>query len=432
MSQESSLAQLIHDLYLVWMSLAPLLLVGAVLSCVIHVSLPADFIRKALSGRWGVIKAVLIGVPLPLCSCGVIPAGLGLKRDGASDGATIGFLISTPQTGLDSILVSGSLLGLPFAIYKVIAAAVTGIVGGLLTEQLSDSKSNNSHLTAKNLENHGQAHNASKKHSGLKEALIHFDEVIEPIWLWVIVGVIASVAIQHLMPSESISSLSGFSLLLPYLATLAISLPLYVCATASVPIAAALVAQGFPIGVALIFLMAGPATNIATLGAVFKGLGKKTFVIYLSTLIIGSVLFALSLDLLLAWQAPSSIFMTSDHHHTFAWWEQILAIMLGLVFVKYFGRSLSLVTKKFINNLVFKTSSSDKKTKQVHLRVSGLSCQSCVRRLEGFLLNDQSIINCKVSDSLDQLLVNGEITYEQVKYLVEEAGFEAHELIEDL
>ena len=91
MSQDSSFALLIHDLYLVWMSLAPLLLVGAVLSCIIHVSLPADFIRKALSGRWGVLKAVLIGVPLPLCSCGVIPAGLGLKRDGASDGATVGF-----------------------------------------------------------------------------------------------------------------------------------------------------------------------------------------------------------------------------------------------------------------------------------------------------------------------------------------------------
>ena len=179
-------------------------------------------------------------------------------------------------------------------------------------------------MTTEDSEDNGQAHNASKKLSKLKKALIHFDEVIEPIWLWVIVGVIASVAIQRLMPSESISSLSGFFSLASLPSHIAhFAAFLYVCATASVPIAAALVAQGFPIGVALIFLMAGPATNIATLGAVFKGLGKKVFVIYLSTLIVGSVLFALSLDLLLAWQAPSSVLMTSDHHHAFAWWEQI-------------------------------------------------------------------------------------------------------------
>ena len=122
---DHSLSSWGHDLYLTWMSLAPLLLVGAIISGIFHLILPPHFISRALRGRGGVLRAVLVGVPLPLCSCSVIPAGLGLKKEGASDGATVGFLISTPQTGVDSILVSASLLGLTFALYKVIAAAIT-------------------------------------------------------------------------------------------------------------------------------------------------------------------------------------------------------------------------------------------------------------------------------------------------------------------
>ena len=139
------------------------------------------------------------------------------------------------------------------------------------------------------------------------------------------------------------------------------------------------------------------------------------------------------MDLLLAWQAPDRVLMATSHQHTFALWEHVLAIVLGLVFIKYLGQFLNLLTKKLVKNLTLKSSLNEKETiPQVQLKVSGLSCQGCVRRLEGSLLKNQSIINCKVSDNLDQLLVNGDINYEQVKSLVEEAGFEAHELIKDI
>jgi len=137
-------SELMDRILAVWVSLAPFLFLGAALAGIIHVILPSDFIRNALSGRRGIWRAVLIGVPLPLCSCGVIPAGLGLRRDGASEGATVGFLISTPQTGVDSVLVSASLLGLPFAIYKVVAAAITGLIGGLITDLFDRSGESNS------------------------------------------------------------------------------------------------------------------------------------------------------------------------------------------------------------------------------------------------------------------------------------------------
>ena len=116
------------------LALAPWLLIGAAISGLLHVVLPRDLVRRQLSGPSGVVKAVLLGVPLPLCSCGVIPTGLGLKKDGADDGSAIAFMVSTPQTGVDSILVAASFLGWPFALFKVGAAAVTGLAAGWATQ----------------------------------------------------------------------------------------------------------------------------------------------------------------------------------------------------------------------------------------------------------------------------------------------------------
>ena len=116
--------------------LAPWLLLGMLLSGLLHVFLPAGFVRKKFQGAIGVVKAVLLGVPLPLCSCGVVPAGIGLKNQGASNGASVGFLISTPQTGVDSILVSASFFGWPFAFFKMAVAAITGVIGGWITDRV--------------------------------------------------------------------------------------------------------------------------------------------------------------------------------------------------------------------------------------------------------------------------------------------------------
>ena len=128
---------MIDAIWNILLELAPWLLLGAVVAGALHVILPANWMQRHLTGRGGVLKAVLVGIPLPLCSCGVIPVGLGLKRDGASNGAAVGFLISTPQTGVDSILVSASFLGWPFALFKVFAALVTGLIGGTLADAVS-------------------------------------------------------------------------------------------------------------------------------------------------------------------------------------------------------------------------------------------------------------------------------------------------------
>ncbi|HPM83129.1 MAG TPA: permease, partial [Candidatus Anammoximicrobium sp.] len=239
---------------------------GTLIAGLVHVLLSPGFIHRRLQGPTGVLKAVGIGVPLPLCSCGVIPAGLGLKKDGASDGACIAFLISTPQTGVDSILVSGSFLGWPFALFKVVVAAVTGVAGGWLVDALAGDRNGE----------HGSPVDApASRRGGVRELVAHGLDIIRSIWLWLVFGVVVSAAINVFVPPSYLSGLGSLGILPSAVAALAISVPLYVCATASVPIAAALVAGGLPTGAALVFLIAGPATNVATIGAVYRRYGGR-------------------------------------------------------------------------------------------------------------------------------------------------------------
>ncbi|MGB5413048.1 MAG: permease, partial [Polyangiales bacterium] len=203
----------------VWLQLSPWLLLGAAAAGALHVLLPRDFARRQFRGYGGVAKAVVLGVPLPLCSCGVIPTALGLKKDGASDGAAVGFLISTPQTGVDSLLVSASFLGWPFTIFKCLSALVMGLAGGAVTESL--------HTEARGIEEFEQAP-APQTTVGFFE---HMVDVIRPIWKWIVFGVLASAAITVWIPPGAIAGWSDIHPAVSGLAALAIALPLYVCAT---------------------------------------------------------------------------------------------------------------------------------------------------------------------------------------------------------
>ena len=271
---------MIESTWSILLELAPWLLLGMGVAGLLHVVLPAGLVQRQLQGTGGVAKAVALGVPLPLCSCGVIPAGLGLKRDGASDGASVGFLISTPQTGVDSILVSASFLGWPFALFKVVTAGLTGLLGGWLTQAFGGERVEPDGGSA--------GHGASAK--GWREGVDHAVMILQSIWAWLVFGILASAAIQTWVPPSFFQQSLAWGGLATNMAVLAISLPLYVCATASVPIAAALVAGGMPPGAALIFLMAGPATNVATMGAVLRGFGARILGIYLATIILCSII----------------------------------------------------------------------------------------------------------------------------------------------
>ncbi len=387
----------------VTLELAPWLLLGAAIAGVLHVALPRGFVRRAFSGRRGVLAAVALGVPLPLCSCGVIPAGLGLKKDGASDGAAVGFLISTPQTGVDSILVSASFLGWPFALFKVGAAALTGVVGGWLTDATATDVSARPEA----------APSDPSSPRTLASAWAHTIDVLRSIWKWLAFGVLLSAAISTLMPPQWLATLGGHGELVALAVALLISVPLYVCATASVPIAAALVAGGLPAGAALVFLMAGPATNLATLGAVYRTLGRRTMLVYLGTIIVGSVALAYAFDFVL----PISVAPAGTHEHGGSALESISAVLL-------LGMTAWFLVEDVRGWLASRGPTPA--AAALEMDVDGMTCGGCVRKLERALNADERVVGARVELDPGRARVHGDLDRAGLAQLVRSAGFTPH------
>lgn len=388
----------------VMLELSPWLLVGAVAAGVLHVLLPEDFLRRQLSQAGGVFKAVLLGVPLPLCSCAVIPVGVSLKKGGASDGATVGFLISTPQTGVDSIFVSAGMLGWPFALFKLISAAVIGIVGGTLTDVLGEKPV--SPVAA------GQAP-PSQRQNRLAALFGHSLELLRSIWGWLVIGIVVSAALEVFLPPSALDALASYGQLEAMFIVLLISVPLYVCATASVPIAAALVAGGLPTSAALVFLMAGPATNVATLGTVYRTLGRKPLAIYLGSVVVGSIACGWAFGSIID-ASPG----TAAHlHGTETWWKVASAVILLALLAVCAGQDAMRLSRRWSAL----RRSCGEPTLQV--AVQGMTCGGCVEKLEQTLAGEATIDAAMVTLSPGSVVVHGEISEDRVRELIEQAGF---------
>lgn len=385
--------------------LAPWLLLGSLVAGAMHILLPHDFVKRHLTGSGGILKAVALGVPLPLCSCGVIPAGLGIKKDGASDGASVGFLISTPQTGVDSILVSAAFLGWPFALFKVAAATVTGIAGGWFTERFGGPRKAIGSDTSED---------ATHDHHGWRGAVEHAEDIIRSIWGWLVFGIVISAAINMWIPPDAFGTVTTWGGVITMFVVLGISLPMYICATASVPIAAALVAGGMPTGAALVFLMAGPATNVATIGAIQKGFGLRILSIYLLTIIAGSIGLGIAFDELIDTTAHVHA-MNMSHE---AWWAIGSAVILLLLLLRYAASDL----KRYVSQ---KRMASADLSNHVVVHVEGMTCGGCVSRLEGVLKDTEGVTSAVVTLKPGKAIVEGSINQEEVSAIVDGAGFKA-------
>ena len=389
--------------------LSPWLLLGMLVSGLLHGLLPAGFIHRKLRGPGGVLKAVALGVPLPLCSCGVVPAGIGLKRDGASDGAAVGFLISTPQTGVDSILLSASALGWPFALFKVFSAAVTGIAGGLLADAVQ--------LTSRATAARSTSPARNEDHS-FRGMLQHALEILRSIWFWLVLGVLVSAAIEIYLPTTVLGRIAGWGSIPAALVALSISLPLYVCAVASVPIAAALVSNGLPAGAALVFLMAGPATNVATIGSVYRTFGLRTLSVYLGTIVLGSIGFAAVFDAL---PLASLDHASPHHHHGSSWLQQVSALVLVAMIVWFACGDLRFWLKRRT------AATSDGPGFKVS--VSGMTCNDCAHRLERQLYEANGVDRAVVHVEPGEAIVHGAIGEMQLRELIGRVGFQAGEVV---
>ena len=282
--------------------MSPYLLLGFFLAGLMHAFIPGNYYTKHLSRptMGSVVKAALFGVPLPLCSCGVIPTAMSLRREGASKGAVTSFLIATPQTGIDSIIATFSLMGLPFALLRPVAALATAVFGGGMTNLFAES---GGHEAAEDdCDDDCCCHGDCKKHKNFLQKMgeafnYAFVEMMEDIGKWLVIGIIAAGAITVLVPDSLFSMFQGNTWASMFL-VLAIAIPMYLCATGSIPIAVALMLKGLTPGAALVLLMAGPACNMASILVVRNVLGTRTLLVYLASIILGSVAFGVLIDAL--------------------------------------------------------------------------------------------------------------------------------------
>ena len=401
--------RLVAAVWEVLVELAPWLLIGTVVASLLHRFVPASLVRRQLRGRAGVLKAVVLGVPLPLCSCGVIPAGIGLKKDGASNGAAVGFLISTPQTGVDSILVAASMLGWPFALFKVGSALLSGVVGGLLSDVVSPAVPAAGAVQAVSAVAGG--HVPEEPTRSLRDALGHGVEILRSIWRWLLFGVVVSAAMSVFLPADAFSML-GLGTIATAALVLFASLPMYVCATASVPIAAALVASGMPAGAALIFLMAGSATNVATVGAVYRTFGARVLAVYLGTIVVASVGLGSLFDAVLS-TAGVRAAVAHGHH---SWWGMLSAALLLALLVWFAAQEL----RGFVAKWRLRWASPHQR---VELAVEGMTCNGCANGVSRALLAVDGVSAADVSAEQGRAIISGVADEAALRAAIEAAGY---------
>lgn len=391
-------------------SLAPWLLLGLVAAGLLHVFLPEGFIRRHLGTRgWGsTLKAVFLGVPVPLCSCGVIPTAIGLRKDGASNGAAVGFLISTPQTGVDSIAVAAAFLGWPFALFKVLAAFVTGILGGWLTDLSVPEKE----PEPEPVPGLASATEGQSKHWLRDTFAFAFDDLLYMIWKWILVGVLVSAAITTWIPADAFADQAWATGLIGMVGILLISTPLYVCATSSVPIAAALVHAGLPSGAALVFLMAGPASNVATIGAVYRAFGKKVLGIYLAVITLGSLAFGYLFTFVL------SVDTVMDHHeHGIGWFTAACIVVLYLLILRYAIRDLRGWWQQ-------RRATQTDADEHLTMTVAGMTCQGCVAKVRDGLTSQPGVQAVEVDLDSGKTTVHGQnLDQHDFPALIRQLGF---------
>ena len=382
---------------------APFLLLGLLMAGFLHVLMPTRWVERWLGrpGLSGVIKAALVGVPLPICSCGVVPIAVELRRKKASDPASLSFLTTTPESGVDSILFTWALMGPVMAIVRPLAAFATALVTGMLAiaylpisrlgrvdgedgptecsdaaEAAGDGPAHEHEHDHHEHGHHGHDHEHGHDHDhGLgyaesesaRAALITyvrswfrepagkeaggeamaaelsdeeivrqvlqddqvpekveadpegdsepeknslptlwrpvvrpslrygFAELFDELAFWLVAGILLAGVLSAVLPAD-LDALGLGSGIVPMLVMLGIGVPLYVCASASTPIAAALMMKGLSPGAALVFLLAGPATNAASLLVLGRSFGRRFVQIYLAGVIIGSLTAGLALD----------------------------------------------------------------------------------------------------------------------------------------
>lgn len=314
--------------YHMFIDIAPYMLLGLFFVGLLHIFFSKEFIIKHVGENsiLSALKASVLGVPLPLCSCGVIPTAVYMAKSGASRGAVISFLISTPQTGIDSIIATYGMMGPIFAIYRPIVAFLSGIIGGVIVNIFSVNDIDLEALNKKSQsgdDEHCHDHKndscstetaaagdcgssccshetvADEKGGKLKRLYnFAFKEFLDDITVHFIVGLLIAGLISYLVPADFFMKYNLTSGPLAMALVIAAGIPMYICATSSIPIGVALLMKGVSPGVVFVFLSVGPLTNAASLAVLYKILKSKIIAIYITVSVALAVIGGLLLDLM--------------------------------------------------------------------------------------------------------------------------------------
>ncbi|MFI3302882.1 MAG: permease [Rikenellaceae bacterium] len=398
-------------------AMSPYLLLGFLVAGLLHVYVPKSTFNKYLSTKSfkSVLFAALVGVPLPLCSCGVIPTAMSLKKEGASNGATVSFLIATPQTGVDSILATYGVLGLPFAIIRPIVALIVGVLGGMFVDKYSTAKDA---IATQNVSS------GDSKQPTIMDALKYgFVEMLQDLGKWLTVGLVVAAAITAFVPAELFGFLGDYYIL-NILFVLLLSVPMYICSTGSIPIAVSLLMMGISPGAALIFLMAGPATNVATLTVLNKVLGRRTTILYLLSIILGAIGFALIIDFMLPveWFTSKLSSISSDAHcgGGALWWQTASTILFIVLLINAYilrlrkGHTHSHAAIEIVTTQKFK--------------VVGMRCNHCKANVEKAIISLPNVTAAVAELTSGIIEVEGNAPKDDICHAIKQLGFDVEEL----
>ena len=412
----------ISELLFILTEMAPYLMLGFFFAGLLHLLFPKKRVRQYMGKNnfKSVFNASLFGIPLPLCSCGVIPTGISFYKHGASKASTVSFLISTPQTGIDSIFVTYSMLGLPLAIIRPIVAFITGLFGGMITRKIDPEKAE---AVIENNDNDDEI--PAGFYPKVKEMFRYsFIDFLQDISNWLIIGLLIAALISVAVPDDFFADRIPNDFL-GMLAILLVSIPVYICATASVPVAAVLMLKGLSPGAALVLLMAGPATNAATITMIAKVLGKKSLIGYLGAIITGALLSGFLIDYFLPgeWFRVSEHFghMGHDHGMIPVWLKITSAIILTLLILNGY-------IQKYISSIkvgtLSKSSSGFKSENIKTIHVGGMTCNHCKANVENSIKSVKGVEDVSVDLSSGMVNIKG-VSYDLnlIKSGIESIGY---------
>lgn len=387
-------------------AMAPYLMLGFLVAGLLSAFVKPAFVEKHLGkpGLKQVAKASLLGVPLPLCSCGVIPVAASLRRHGAGKGATISFLTSTPQTGVDSIMVTYGLLGPLFTVFRVVISFLSGLICGGAVDALGRN--------GDEAEEAAPACPCCADTGGgrIRHALEYgFLTLPRDIGRALLVGIVISGLLSVAVPPDALhESLRGGPLAM--LAAMAVGIPMYVCSTGSVPIAVAMLKMGVSPGAALVFLITGPATNAATFTTLWKVLGRRSTLVYLATI----ALCALAAGALMDRMLP--VAEIEEHIHgqhglsllQHLWGVVLLGVLVGSRFVRAGGGR-----------------EADDREPRATLPIEGMRCSRCVEAVTNALRGCAGVEEAEVDLKAKEARVFGEgFDSDELRREVEALGYE--------